>query len=1165
MKMVRCFLVSFAFLFFCASSFGQAVVNSGLSGVVTDPSGASVAGAQVGLKQTSTGLTRATQTGADGSYTFPDLPTGNYQIEVKKEGFNDYLQRDIILEVGSSPTVNVGLQVGSVGQKVTVSANSATLETNSNIIGQVVNQQQVVELPLNGRDPMQLLTLTPGAQVNNIGQFNNLLSFPSPYTVAFVGTNPGAGNYILDGGNAGDIQELSAFPMPFPDALQEFKVDLTGVPAQYGMHSSATVNAITRSGSNEFHGTAFEFVRNEIFNARSFYAPQRDPLKRNQFGGTIGGPIRKDKLFFFGAYQDTRVRDQSTSSAFVPTAQELAGDFSTVASTECRPTAVQLKGPFNAQNMIPSADVIQVAKNIAALLPTSPDPKCGGITFTTRVRTNTDEEVAKVDYNQSDKNTMFVRYFRDHFDLPPDFTSPLTLNQSIQNDSYQDVTVGDTYLISNTIVNSLHANLNRAHNVKGVPNLPGIQTPGELGVGGNYYSPFPNFSAIAVSGGFSYISGANSLVPFADTDWQIADDVAITHGAHQIAFGGEWLRYSSNSESALTENGNFSITGGTTGIGLADFVLGDVASLTKSNPIQQSNRKTYFDLYLQDSWKLNHKLTLNYGLRWEPYIPYHNPEGQGNFFNMANYIAGVHSVVYPNALAGMEYPAKPGVSSGDYSGFGNSYLGDWKHVAPRIGLAWDPRGKGREVVRAAYGIFYDFASFQLNEVMYQGPPFADAFTLNGVNLTNPFANFTYNGVTGVDPFPISQAPGTPFITAGAYATFNQLHFKAPSLQQWNLSFEKQFAQDWSVTANYIGNHGVHNAIPGDFNPALYIPGNCTANGNFPAPYGGAPNGLKANGPCTSLTNTQQRRLLSLTNPVQGQLISTGLDYMDNGVSSYNGLLLSVQKHLRHGFTFTANYTWSHCIDNGEATTSVNVPAFRNDLKDEYGNCIFDRNQQFVANAVYESPHFDSKVAQAILGNWQVSPIVTYLSSDWLSVTTNADSAFIGIVGTVNDVGQRPNSVPGQQVYVPHTQLPVTISNGVVTSGRLGVQWINPKAFAVPTVTPGFTGNVINNGIGPITVGPLGNVRRNTIQGPPIRGFDLALTKKFKITERHEIDARFEAFNAFNMVNYGDPSLTLNSATFGQSTSGAAAGGASFPGFSAPTDPRIMQFALKYIF
>ncbi len=489
MKMTRCLLASLVVLIFCAPSFGQAVVNSRLTGAVTDSSGASIAGAQVMLTETSTGLVRHAQTDTDGSYTFPDLPTGDYQIDVKKEGFSAYVQRKIVLEVGSNPTLNVVLQVGAVNQEVTVSGSAAMVETHSNIIGQVVNQQEVVDLPLNGRDAMQLLTLTPGAQVNNIGQFNNLLSFPSQYTVAFVGTNPGAGTYVLDGGNSGDIQELSAFPLPLPDALQEFKVDLTAVPAEYGMHSSATVNAITKSGTNEFHGDAFEFVRNYAFNARSFYSPFRDPLKRNQFGGVIGGPIRKDKLFFFGSYQDTIVRDQTSSSANVPTAQEMAGDFTTFASTACRPVAVPLKAPF-VNDMIPSSDVIQVAKNIAALLPTSPDTACGILSFTTRVRANDNEELAKVDYHQSDKNTIFVRYFRDHFDLPPDETSPLTLNQSIQDDAYQDVTIGDTYLVSNTIVNSLHANLNRAKNVKGVADLPGIETPTQLGVGGTSTARF---------------------------------------------------------------------------------------------------------------------------------------------------------------------------------------------------------------------------------------------------------------------------------------------------------------------------------------------------------------------------------------------------------------------------------------------------------------------------------------------------------------------------------------------------------------------------------------------------------------------------------------------------------------------------------------------------
>ncbi len=291
----------------CTGSWAQSVENSRVTGLVTDPSGATVAGAQVQMTQTGTGLVRTVETNGDGTYTIPDLPSGAYQLQVRKEGFNTYVQSGIVLQVGSNPTLDVSLQVGSTAQAVTVTANAAIVETHSSSVGEVVNHQEILDIPLNARDPMQLLTLTPSAVV--AGGYNTALDFPNPYTIAFAGTSPGVGTYILDGGNDNDAHTSDSYPLPFPDALQEFSAVLTAVPAQYGMHSSATVNAITKSGSNEFHGDAFEFVRNGDFNARSFYAPRRDPLKRNQFGGVLGGPIRKDKLFFFGAIQDTIVRD----------------------------------------------------------------------------------------------------------------------------------------------------------------------------------------------------------------------------------------------------------------------------------------------------------------------------------------------------------------------------------------------------------------------------------------------------------------------------------------------------------------------------------------------------------------------------------------------------------------------------------------------------------------------------------------------------------------------------------------------------------------------------------------------------------------------------------------------------------------------------------------
>lgn len=414
MRVAR-YLVVFLFgALLCASSWAQSVETSRATGVVTDPSGGTVAGAQVQMTETGTGLVRTVTTNGDGSYTIPDLPAGAYQLQVKKDGFNSYVQSGIVLQVGSNPTLDVALQVGSSTQAVTVTANAAIVETHSSSLGEVVNHQEILDIPLNARDPMQLLTLTPSAVV--AGGYNTALDFPNPYTIAFAGTSPGVGTYILDGGNDNDAHTSDSYPLPFPDALQEFSALLTAVPAQYGMHSSATVNAITKSGSNEFHGDAFEFVRNGDFNAKSFYAPVRDPLKRNQFGGVLGGPIRKDKLFFFGAIQDTIVRDVSNGNvAFLPTAQELAGDFTTALSTQCLAKAVTLKAPFVNNMISPTAYSLPSLKLVADELPVPADQACGSVTYPIKVATTDKSIVGRVDYHISDKHSLFVRYYYASF------------------------------------------------------------------------------------------------------------------------------------------------------------------------------------------------------------------------------------------------------------------------------------------------------------------------------------------------------------------------------------------------------------------------------------------------------------------------------------------------------------------------------------------------------------------------------------------------------------------------------------------------------------------------------------------------------------------------------------------------------------------------------
>jgi hypothetical protein len=1119
----------------CTGSWAQSVENSRVTGLVTDPSGATVAGAQVQMTQTGTGLVRTVETNGDGTYTIPDLPSGAYQLQVKKEGFNTYVQSGIVLQVGSNPTLDVGLQVGSTTQAVTVTANAAIVETHSSSIGEVVNHQEILDIPLNARDPMQLLTLTPSAVV--AGGYNTALDFPNPYTIAFAGTSPGVGTYILDGGNDNDAHTSDSYPLPFPDALQEFSAVLTAVPAQYGMHSSATVNAITKSGSNEFHGDAFEFVRNGDFNAKSFYAPRRDPLKRNQFGGVLGGPIRKDKLFFFGAIQDTIVRDVSNGNvAFLPTEQELAGDFKTATSTQCLAKAVTLKAPFVNNMISPTAFSEPSLKLVADELPVPADQACGSITYPIKVATTDKSIVGRVDYHITDKNSLFVRYYYASFFLPPDTTNILTLETPDQAARYQTVTLGDTYLLSSRAVNSFHANVNRQAVKKGFD--PGVETASQLGVGGNFYNPFPNWLVVQVTGDFNAKTGSDIPVNFNDTDFQFTDDMELTLGKHQVSFGGEFVHFRDISTSNIYDNGYFIFSGGVTGSAMADFLTGDYFTFEQSNIVHQGNKKNFYALYAQDSWQVNRKLTLNYGLRWEPFTAQQNAAGEGYSFNLADFEAGIQSKVFINAPAGLLFPGDRGGA-----GPGASYRGDWKHFEPRIGLSWDPRGKGREVIRASYGSFYDFESFQQQQNVPDSAPWADSILLSGGNFTNPWANFTYNGKTGVDPFPIAPSADLQFPTSGAYGAYSELHMKAPNVQQWSASAEKQFGQSWAITASYIGNHAVHNWLLGEENPGIYVPGNCTA-GEY---------GLTAPGPCSTTGNVAARRLFRQLNPTAASSYGSLAEILDIGTSTYNGGVLSVQKRFSYNFSVVGNYTYSHCIDNGESGSVYAASGWLTmSQPQQIGNCSFDHRNQLTFNGVYRSPEFHSRVMNTILGHWQVAPIVTYLSGGWLTVTTGVDTALVGIATSVPNGGQPANRVPGQPVYVSHT---------ILTGSVRGKKYFNPAAFAVPTATPGFTGNVINAGNGPITVGPLGDVRRGSLNGPSIHSFDLALTRAFKINERNEIDARFEAFNVLNLVNLNNPTTSMTSSTFGESIAGSA----STPGYSSPQDPRIMQFALKWIF
>ncbi|HYR41940.1 MAG TPA: carboxypeptidase-like regulatory domain-containing protein, partial [Terriglobia bacterium] len=465
-RMVNVLIVILVSMLACAEVWAQTVSTAQINGSVKDQSGAVLPGVEVTVTQTGTGLTRSMLTDENGSYVLTNLPVGPYRLEAGLGGFRTYVQTGIVLQVGVNPTINVVLQLGQVTETIEVEANAAMVETQSTGLGTVIDNRRILELPLNGRNATELIFLSGMANVG--GPADSALRTLAPYPTVPVSVAGGVGNsvlFLLDGTVHLETHTALNLPLPFPDALQEFKVETSALPAQYGDHASATVNAVTKAGTNDFHGDLFEFIRNGVFNARNFFAASRDNLKRNQLGGTIGGPIRKNKLFFFAGYQATFERSQpATSIAYIPTAAMLAGDFTAAASPACnggRQITLAASQGF-ANNQISPGRFDPVALKITSLLPATADP-CGKQFYALRANQNEHLMTARLDYQRNAKHSMFGRFLFDDLDQPSTFDgkNPLTIFNDQNHDRLYSLVIGDTYLLGAGTVNSFHAGMNR--------------------------------------------------------------------------------------------------------------------------------------------------------------------------------------------------------------------------------------------------------------------------------------------------------------------------------------------------------------------------------------------------------------------------------------------------------------------------------------------------------------------------------------------------------------------------------------------------------------------------------------------------------------------------------------------------------------------------------
>ncbi|MBV9745016.1 MAG: carboxypeptidase regulatory-like domain-containing protein, partial [Acidobacteriia bacterium] len=689
-----------AALMVCASAWGQAVSTSQISGTVQDATGAVVSGAAVTVTQTTTGLSRTVMSAADGSYVIPNLPVGPYRLQVTKEGFNASVQSGIVLQVDTNPVINISLKVGSVSEQVVVEASAGMVETHENGVGQVIDQQRVVDLPLNGRQATDLIFLSGGATTAPAGDLNTNKNYPTQ-TISVGGGLPNAISFVMDGASNNDPFNNLNLPFPFPDALQEFKVETSAIPAQYGQHAAAAVNVVTKNGTNEIHGDAFEFLRNGDLNARDFFASSRDSLKRNQFGGTAGGPIRKDKLFFFAGYQGTIVRsDPPTTINTVPTQDMLNGNFTTFASAACQGKNVTLAAPF-VNNQISPSQLNPQALNFLKHLPVSTNP-CGTLQYGIVNDNHEHQGLARIDNQLSSKHQLFGRYFIANYNNPVlyDPANVLTANKTGVDDQVQSFVLGDNYTITAATLAATHFTVNRTHGFRVVPNY---FTPTDLGI--QMHSLLPGFMGISVgsgTGGFALGTGGTNPGYFNSTDFQVAEDVNLIRGSHQISMGVNYIHAIMNTLNNRPTNGQFTFSGQATGLALADFMLGTVSGgFVQGNPVYDNDRANFIGVYAQDSWKISRSLTANYGVRWEPFVPEHNWNGYVEHFDPSLFAQGVTSKVYVNAPAGLIFPGDPG-----FPGKSNVF-GKYTDFAPRVGVVWDPKGDGRMTIRASYGIFYD--------------------------------------------------------------------------------------------------------------------------------------------------------------------------------------------------------------------------------------------------------------------------------------------------------------------------------------------------------------------------------------------------------------------------------------------------------------------------